>query len=256
MPHAVSGKLTICIFDIRVKTLHTGPMATPEVDALPGARTIAHAIAAVLRADIATGSLRPGERLLQAELARRFSVSTTPVREALGILQHEGLVRLHPQRGATVFVPSVGELHEHYEIRAALEALAAEKAALNFTAADAPPLQEILEAMHSCTDADRYIELNHRFHMRLYKLSGRERLVDLIDSLRGASSVYLQIHAAEGVPSKRLDREHGEILAACEARDPERAASATRNHLAQTLEHVTQDLRKRAAGHDDIRNPL
>jgi DNA-binding GntR family transcriptional regulator len=231
-------------------------MATPEAEALPGARTIAQAIAAALRADIAAGSLRAGERLLQAELARRFNVSTTPVREAFAILQHEGLVRLHPQRGATVFVPSVEELHEHYEIRAALEALAAEKAALNFTAADAPPLRDILEAMHSCTDADQYVELNHRFHMRLYKLSGRERLVNLIDNLRGASGAYLQIYAAEGVPSERLDHEHSEILAACEARDPGRAASATRNHLTQTLEHVTQELRKRAAGHDDLRNRL
>jgi DNA-binding GntR family transcriptional regulator len=230
-------------------------MATPEAEPLPAARTIAQAIAAALRADIAAGSLRAGDRLLQAELARRFDVSTTPVREAFAILQHEGLVRLHPQRGATVFVPSVEELHEHYEIRAALEALAAEKAALNFTAADAPPLREILEAMRSCADADQYIELNHRFHMSLYKLSGRERLVDLINNLRGASGAYLQIHAAEGVPSDRLDREHAEILAACEARDPERAASATRQHLAQTLEHVTQDLRKRPTGHDDLRNP-
>jgi DNA-binding GntR family transcriptional regulator len=155
-----------------------------------------------------------------------------------------------------VFIPSVEELQEHYEIRAALEGLAAEKAALNFTAADAPPLREILEAMHSCTDPDRYIELNHRFHMDLYKLSGRARLVDLINSLRGASGAYLQIHAAEGVPSNRLDHEHAEILAACEAGDPERAASATRHHLTQTLEHVTQDLRDRAAGHDDTRNPL
>ena len=92
--------------------------------------------------------------------------------------------------------------------------------------------------------------------MGLYKLSGRARLVDLIDNLRGISGAYLQIHAAEGVPSDRLDREHAEILAACQARDPERAASATRHHLTQTLEHVTQDLRKRPGDHDDIGNPL
>jgi len=239
-----------------VKSRHTDAMATPEAEALPAARTIALAIAAALRADITAGRLRAGDRLLQTELARRFDVSTTPVREAFAILQHEGLVRLHPQRGATVFVPSVEELQEHYEIRAALEALAAEKAALNFTAADAPPLQEILEAMRSCADPDQYIALNHRFHMGLYKLAGRARLVDLIDTLRGVSGAYLQIHAAEGVPSDRLDREHAEILAACEARDPERAASATRHHLTQTLEHVTQDLRERPTGHDDLGNPL
>ena len=63
-----------------------------------------------------------GTKLRQVEIARRFGVSTTPVREALAALQREGLVRLHPQRGAVVFVPTVEDLREHYEIRAALEA--------------------------------------------------------------------------------------------------------------------------------------
>jgi DNA-binding GntR family transcriptional regulator len=220
-------------------------MSATEVDALPAGRTIAEAIAAALRTDITSGRLRAGERLRQVELARRFGVSTTPVREAFGILQHEGLVQLHPQRGATVFVPSTEDLREHYEIRAVLESLAVEKAALNFTPDDAPPLHEILREMRTCTDATRYIELNHRFHMSLYELSHRRRLVALIASLRNASHAYLQIYAAEGVPSERLDREHREILAACEARDPERAARAMRYHLLQTVEHVTSDLAKR-----------
>jgi DNA-binding GntR family transcriptional regulator len=217
-------------------------MTTPELAQLPAARTIAEAIAAALRADITSGRLAAGERLRQVELARRFAVSTTPVREAFAILQHEGLVRMHPQRGATVFVPSVEDLHEHYAIRAALEALAAEKAAMNFTPNDAPPLREILDEMHSCAEPKRYVELNHHFHMSLYKLSRMQRLVDLISGLRNASNAYLQIYAAEGVPSDRLDREHREILAACEARDPERAARAMRHHLAQTVAHVTKDL--------------
>jgi len=224
-------------------------MATTEVDALPAGRTIAEAIASALRSDITAGRLQAGERLRQVALANRFSVSTTPVREAFAILQHEGLVRMHPQRGATVFVPSTEDLHEHYEIRAALEALAVELAAANFKPSDAPPLQDILDEMSSCTDPERYVELNHRFHMRLYRLSKRNRLVDLISGLRNASDAYLQIYAAEGVPSKRLDREHREILAACTARDPERAARAIRHHLAQTVEHVTNQLAHRAADH-------
>ena len=221
---------------------HTTRMATPELAELPSARTISEAIAAALRADITSGKLAAGERLRQVELARRFDVSTTPVREAFAILQNEGLVRMHPQRGATVFVPSVEDLREHYEIRAALEALAIEKAAVNFTPADAPPLRALLDEMTSCADPDRYIELNHRFHMGLYQLSRRERLIALISGLRNASAAYQQIYAAEGVPSDPLDTEHHEILAACEAQDPARAARAIRNHLGQTVVHVTDDL--------------
>jgi DNA-binding GntR family transcriptional regulator len=224
-------------------------MATTEVAPLPAGRTIAEAIASALRSDITAGRLQAGERLRQVALADRFNVSTTPVREAFAILQHEGLVRMHPQRGATVFVPSTEDLHEHYEIRAALEALAVERVAASFEPQDAPSLQEILDEMASCTDPARYIELNHRFHMSLYRLSKRNRLVDLISGLRNASDAYVQIYAAEAVPSKRLDREHREILAACTAREPERAARAIRHHLAQTVERVTTRLVDRAPGH-------
>ena len=76
----------------------------------------------------------PGTGCAQVEIASALGVSTTPVREALATLQREGLVRLHPQRGAVVFLPSVDDLREHYEIRAALEALAAAKAAERFQA--------------------------------------------------------------------------------------------------------------------------
>jgi DNA-binding GntR family transcriptional regulator len=99
--------------------------------------------------------------------------------------------------------------------------------------------------MQACSDPERYVELNHRFHMSLYRLARRERLTDLIVGLRNASAAYLQIYAAEGVPSERLDREHREILAACEARDPKRAARAMRHHLEQTVAHVTQHLAPR-----------
>jgi DNA-binding GntR family transcriptional regulator len=99
--------------------------------------------------------------------------------------------------------------------------------------------------MRVCSDPERYVELNHRFHMSLYRLSGRERLIELISGLRNASAAYLQIYAAEGVPSERLDREHREILAACEARAPKRAARAMRHHLEQTVAHVTQHLAQR-----------
>jgi DNA-binding GntR family transcriptional regulator len=222
-------------------------MVMNEREPLPVGRTISEAIAAALRADIAAGRLPGGGRLPQVELARRFGVSTTPVREAFAILQHEGLVRIHPQRGATVFLPTVEDLHEHYEIRTALEVLAVEKAAVQFNPAEAQPLYEILEELSSCTDAAQYVELNHTFHMNLYKLSGRERLVELIAGLRNASNAYLQIYAAEGVPSERLDREHREILAACEARDAQRAGDALRNHLAETVKHVTKDLVEQSA---------
>jgi DNA-binding GntR family transcriptional regulator len=211
---------------------------------LTAAQTVAGRVAERLRAEIVAGERERGSRLRQVEIARRYGVSTTPVREALAMLQREGLVRLHPQRGAVVFLPSVEDLREHYEIRAALEALAAATTAAGFEPAWAPPLESLLDEMRTGPPAARYIALNQRFHTTLYEHGGRRRLVEMIAGLRDASSAYLHIYrAAADFPVERLDGEHREILAACIARDPARAAEATRIHLTNTVEHVASRLR-------------
>ena len=143
---------------------------------LPAARTTAEAIAKAIRDDIVGGHYSSGDKLRQVELATRYGVSTTPVREAFGILQNQGLVRVHAQRGATVLVPTVSELEEHYEIRIALESLAVQHAAVRFQASDAPRFHAMLAEMRECRDPNRYVELNNQFHMAIYELSGRRRL--------------------------------------------------------------------------------
>ena len=152
---------------------------------LDGPRTISGAVAARLRQEIVAGELPAGQRLRQVEIARRLGVSTTPVREALAALQREGLVALHPQRGAVVFLPSVDDLREHYEIRIALEELAVGKAAERFEPAWAAPLEALLEEMRTGPPAESYLELNQRFHSELYARSGRERLVEMIARAAG-----------------------------------------------------------------------
>jgi DNA-binding GntR family transcriptional regulator len=202
-------------------------------------RTIAGQVAERLKAEILAGARPAGSRLRQVEIAQAYGVSTTPVREALAALQREGLVRAHPQRGAVVFLPSVEDLRHHYEIRAALESLAASKAAERFEPAWASPLEVVLAEMREGPAAVRYLQLNQQFHTALYERSGRPQLVEMIAALRDASSAYLHIYRAQSdFPVARLDSEHHAILAACVARDPERAAAATRAHLENTVEHV------------------
>jgi DNA-binding GntR family transcriptional regulator len=222
---------------------------TAGTDTLDSPRTVAGLVAERLRAEIVAGKLSAGSKLRQVEIARRFGVSTTPVREALGALQREGLVRLHPQRGAVVFLPSVADLREHYEIRGALEAVAAARAAERFELSWAAPLEALLDEMSTGPAASRYIELNQRFHNELYAYSERPRLVEMIAGLRDASSAYLHIYrAAANFPVERLDVEHRRILAACVARDTAEAAEATRVHLQNTVEHVASRLEPEAAG--------
>src|SRR4051812_33858893 len=211
--------------------------------ALTAPRTVAGQVAEHLKAEILAGQRAPGSRLPQVEIARALGVSTTPVREALASLQREGLVRLHAQKGAVVFLPSVDDLREHYEIRAALEALAAAKAAECFEAPWAAPLTQLLDEMADGPPAARYIELNQRFHTTLYAHAGRAQLTAMIAALRDASSAYLHIYRAqEDFPVARLDAEHRAILAACVDRDAPAAAAATRRHLENTVEHVAARL--------------
>jgi DNA-binding GntR family transcriptional regulator len=206
--------------------------------------TIPEQIAAALRHDIVTGRLAAGARLRQVEIAQRFGVSTTPVREAFALLQSDGLVRIDTHRGVTVFLPTMQDLIEHYEIRRALEMLAAEKAAERFQPQDASSLVAILDEMRATSDPVRYVERNQAFHLALYRLSGRSRLVAMIEDLRNASLAYNHLYAAADVPrdAERLDAEHREILAACQANDPARAAAAVRDHVSQTILHITRVL--------------
>src|SRR5579863_7904243 len=192
--------------------------------------TIAEQIAAALRHEIVTGQRAAGSRLRQVEVAKHFGVSTTPVREAFGLLQSDGLVQIDPHRGVTVFLPTVQDLIEHYEIRMALEMMAAEKAAEHFQTQDAPPLVAFLDEMHTTSDAARYVALNQQFHMELYSLAGRTRLVTMIEELRNASNAYNHLYAAADVTkdTERLDREHRESLSACQTNDPLHAAHAVR----------------------------
>jgi len=215
----------------------TSPTVTPAARVPP---TVAGAVAARLREAIVSGELAAGEKLRQVQLATRFGVSTTPVREALAQLEREGLVRSHPQRGFVVFVPTVADLRRHYEIRIALEELAAAKAAEAFRSRYAPPLVALLDEMRTGPPAARYLELNQRFHSELYAHADRAQLLEMITGLRDASRAYLHIYrASQDFPVALLDAEHRAILRACEDQDPPAAAAATRAHLQRTVDHVT-----------------
>lgn len=216
---------------------------------LPAARTTAEAIAKAIRADILAGVYGSGQKLRQVEIAELYGVSTTPVREALKILEKQSLVRASAQRGATVLVPTVEDLNEHYEIRAALESLAVEHAAMRFQPSDGPRLRALLAEMQACDDPDRYVELNHNFHMAVYALSGRRRLVEMIEELRMATQAYIRLGSEEVAPAGHSEQEHDDIIAALEANDPALATLVTRQHLQGTVSSVAPQLSRADGAH-------
>lgn len=193
--------------------------------------TTAKVVAARLRDDIQLGKIAPGTRLRQNEVAERFGVSTTPVREAFAQLEAEGLVRIDPHRGAVVFHPTVEDLLEYYEIREALESLAIGHAIPRLTPELTRSLEELIDRMRATDDARRWLKLNDDFHLRLYGAANMPHLSGLIDNLRDASAPYIHMFIASRAPSDQTNDEHREILDACARGDEQGAQDAIRHHL-------------------------
>lgn len=204
--------------------------------------TTAKVVAERLREEIQHGALAPGTRLRQNEVARRFGVSTTPVREAFAQLQAEGLVRIDPHRGAVVFHPTTEDLLEFYEIREVLESLAVAHAIPRLTPNVVKDLTALIDRMRRTDDARRWLRLNDEFHLRLYACAGRPRLSSLIANLRDGSTPYIHMYVASRPPSERANEEHQDVLDACVRGDEEAAQRAILNHLRSAAANLVEFL--------------
>jgi DNA-binding GntR family transcriptional regulator len=213
-----------------------------------GRDTTAKVVAERLRQEIQHGTLAPGTRLRQNDVAQRFGVSTTPVREAFAQLQAEGLVRIDPHRGAVVFHPTVEDVLEFYEIREALESLAVTHAIPNLRKDVARDLRTLIDRMRRTEDARKWLKLNDQFHLRLYEAAGRPRLSTLIDNLRDASAPYIYMFVASRPLSERANDEHQEILDACVRGDAAGAKRSIRDHLRGASRDLAAFLASRGDG--------
>ena len=206
-------------------------------------QTTTAAVASQLRGEITRGELQPGTWLRQGQVAERFGVSTTPVREAFALLQVEGLVRVDPHRGVVVSHVSEEDLRETYAIREVLEAMAMRRAIPRLTPAILDELKALIAEMSDQKGGDEWVELNNRFHTVLVQTSGLPRLNSIIASLRDASSPYIHAYAEKGVTA-RAEAEHREILDACRARDSRRAVRAVKAHLRHSADAAAAELHR------------
>jgi DNA-binding GntR family transcriptional regulator len=217
----------------------------PRYDVVTGMPlTRAAAVAQWIRDMIVSGELPLGSRLRQNDLAAKLGVSSTPVREAFLALARQGLVHLDTHRGAVVFEPTSADIQENYEMRIALESLAAELAAKQIDKADLDRLDVLLEEMREAlaSDIERHTTvLNPRFHALIYRAAQRPRLMETIEMLRDTAVVYQALLVQPTASPhwlQTVQREHEDIVAALRARAPKRAAAATRTHLSSTLAQV------------------
>src|ERR1700691_6577913 len=141
-------------------------------------------VAALIREQVITGELPAGRQLRQRDLAQRFGVSQTPVREAMRRLESEGLLVCDTHRGFTVVAPDDGRIEENFQIRAALESLGASLAARRIDAGGLARLRDLNEKMRALADEDPYYaELNREFHFTVYEFARSPLLLSLMRPL-------------------------------------------------------------------------
>lgn len=140
-----------------------------------------------LREAIISGVLRPGERLMEIQLAEELGVSRTPVREAIRKLELEGFVIMIPRRGTYVADLSIKDINEVFEVRSALDSLANGLAAERITEEELEQMERLLVQIGACVDngnMEKIVELDGQFHDILYRASRNDRLVGIINNLR------------------------------------------------------------------------
>ncbi len=198
---------------------------------------------------IDVGVYRPGDRLVESELAERFGVSRTPIREALQRLETQSLLT---RDGRSLIVASLdhSQLSELYIVRAELEGLAARLAARHATPEEVAVLRDMVEEdMSILNQPDQLSRANRRFHKQIHLASHNRYLVQQLDLVhRSMALMATTTLAAEGRGEKAL-AEHAAIVDAIAARDEDAAAEALRAHI--SVAFVTR-LKLDAARGDDI----
>lgn len=187
-----------------------------------------------LREAIIQGRLRPGERLMEIQLAEELGVSRTPVREAIRKLELEGLVLMIPRKGAYVSQISMKDIADVFEIRRALEGLAARLAAERATDEEIERLERALVKISEVAEADDLsgaVALDTDFHEELMAASHNPRLSQLVSNLREQIQRFRLTSLSHPGRVKLAVEEHRKIVDAIAGRDAELAQNLAYEHI-------------------------
>jgi DNA-binding GntR family transcriptional regulator len=222
-----------------------------EVPLTPSASTTASEL---IREAIVHGRLAPGQRLKEEELARELGMSRTPVREALLILQSDGLVESVPRRGATVRSYAVDDLDDLYQLRAVLEGHAARRAATRISAADVARLEEScsrFELLRAADDLQDLVKENLVFHNIIIDAAESPRLRGLLQRVIQVPLVYKSYYWYS-VEQKLISQHyHGQLARALGTGDAERAEMIMKEHVLEARDFLLTEQRER--GEDGMR---
>ena len=206
-------------------------------------KSLNNVVTDALRKAILHGQFKPGDRLREVRLAEMFNVSRNPIREALRILQAEGIVEINPRKGARVPLLSPEEIAEIIELRAELEGMSARYAARRCTDESRKSLQALLDEgnkAESENNAEQLQELNEKFHDMLAQAGKNRFLADFMRSLH-ERTLWLFANSTE----QRINdtwKEHAAILQAVIASDVELSSALSMRHVKEVGKAIIKEL--------------
>jgi DNA-binding GntR family transcriptional regulator len=198
-------------------------------------------VAEELRERIYSGSYAMGAKLRQEQLADDLQVSRTPLREALRVLETEGLLHSEPGRGVRVVPADIKKVYAAYQLREMIDGLAARLAAESPQAAVRAQLAERLEAQRAALDPwmpSEYTRENVGFHLAIMEIAGNEYLAAEARIVRMTSQVFTPVALIESAHAKLAVAQHADIVEAIAAGDGQAAEQLARAHIRSTMARI------------------
>ncbi len=196
-----------------------------------------------LRQAILKGDLKPGERLMEIQLANKLGVSRTPIREAIRKLELEGLVLMIPRRGAEVAEITEKSLRDVLEVREALEKLAVQLACEKITVEKIEELKEAgkqVEVILRKKDVTKIAEADVYFHDVIYEATENVRLVQLLNNLREQMYRYRVEYLKRESVWEQIIKEHNELIEYIESGNKDKASKVICQHVENQVEEVAK----------------
>lgn len=199
-----------------------------------------------LRQAILRGELKPGERLMEIQLANKLGVSRTPIREAIRKLELEGLVLMIPRKGAEVAEITEKSLRDVLEVRRALEELAVQLVCEKITEEEIEELKAAAREFENVLkdgDITKIAEADVRFHDVIYMAIDNQKLIQLLNNLREQMYRFRVEYLKREEVRPQLLAEHEEIIATIERREKDTATKVVCEHIDNQVEAVIDIIR-------------
>lgn len=200
-----------------------------------------------LRNAILRGDLKPGERLMEMHLANKLGVSRTPIREAIRMLEQEGLAVTIPRKGAQVAKMTEKDLQDVLEIRDALDELAVSMACQRMTLELLLELKEAMKDFEIATrsgDVRKIVEADEAFHNVIYRMADNPKLETIVNNMREQTYRYRYEYVKGNSTYNQLIDEHAKIIAGFEKKDSEYVKAIMHTHLENQIEAVRVVIRE------------